>query len=111
MVGRHEAPHLGVDPLAGGPVGQVGVAAGQPLRLRVDLEPELVRDPGEAQQPERVVGEDPVRDERAVGPPARSPRPPNGSTHVAAPSTGIAIAFTVKSRSAQVVGYAPRAAR
>ena len=63
MVGRHEAPHLGVDPLAGGPVGQVGVAAGQPLGVGVDLEPELVRDPGEAQQPERVVGEDPVRDE------------------------------------------------
>ena len=63
MVGREQPPHLGVDPLAGGPVGQVGVAAGQPLGVGVDLEPELVRDPGEAQQPERVVGEDAVRDE------------------------------------------------
>ena len=40
MVGRHEAPHLGVDPLAGGPVGQVGVAPRQPLGVGVDLEPD-----------------------------------------------------------------------
>ena len=33
---------------------------GQPLGRRVDREPELVGDPGQAQEPQRIVGEDPV---------------------------------------------------
>ena len=69
MVGREEPPHLGVDPLARGSVGQVGVARGRAAPPRDRREPELVGDPGQAQEPERVVGEDAVRDH---------PQPPLG---------------------------------
>ena len=57
VVGLEQPPDLGEDALAARPVGQVRVAAGEPLGLGVDGEPELVREPHQAQQPQRIVAE------------------------------------------------------
>ena len=57
VVGLEQPPDLDEDALAAGPGGQVGIAPGQPLGIRVDGEPQLVREPGQAQKPQRIVGE------------------------------------------------------